>query len=62
FKAIINSMTPKERLNPSILEESRKKRVALGSGVQVADINSLLQRFEQSQQYVKLFNKFGRFK
>ena len=62
FKAIIGSMTPKERLNTNILEDSRKKRIAAGAGVQLADINTLLQRFEQSQQYVKLFNKFGRLK
>ena len=62
FKAIIGSMTPKERFSPNILDESRKKRIASGAGVQPGDINTLLQRFEQSQQYVKLFNKFGRFK
>lgn len=61
FKAIMSSMTLKERLNPHILEASRKKRIALGAGVTPDDINILLQRFEQSKQYVKLFKKFGRF-
>lgn len=59
--AIIGSMTPKERLNHKILDQSRKKRIAFGAGVQVNDINLLLQRFEESQQYAKLFKKFGRF-
>ena len=46
---------------PRIFDASRKKRVAKGAGVTVADINLLLERFEQSQQYVKLLKKFGRF-
>lgn len=61
FGAIISSMTSKERLLPRILDGSRKKRVAQGAGVSIADINLLLDRFEQSQQYVKLLKKFGRF-
>ncbi len=61
FNAIISSMTPKERILPRILDASRKKRIAKGAGVQVNDINLLLERFEQSQQYVKLLKKFGRF-
>jgi len=61
FKAIISSMTPKERFYPKILDGSRKKRIARGAGVGVEDVNTLLQRFEQSQQYAKLFKKFGRF-
>lgn len=59
FKAIISSMTLKERLNPRILDNSRKERVARGAGVRVTDINSLLKRFEETQQYAKLFKKFG---
>jgi len=61
FKAIISSMTPKERFYPKVLDGSRKKRVAKGAGVKVEDVNNLLQRFEQSKQYAKLFKKFGRF-
>ncbi len=61
FKAIISSMTRKERVSPRILDSSRKHRIARGAGVTVADINILLDRFEQSQQFVKLFKKFGRF-
>lgn len=60
FRAIINSMTPKERTNHMILNDSRKARIAKGAGVQVSDIHGLLERFEESQQYVKLFKKIGR--
>lgn len=59
FRSIIYSMTSKERTNPSILDDSRKKRVALGAGVQIADVDTLIQRFEQAQQYVKLLKKSG---
>jgi signal recognition particle subunit SRP54 len=62
FKAIISSMTPKERCNAQILDPSRKKRVAQGSGLSVADVNALLTRFEQSQQFLKHFKKMGKFK
>ncbi len=60
FKAIIRSMTVKERRYPKLLDASRKKRVAAGAGVEVADVNNLLQRFEQSQQFVKMFTKMGK--
>ncbi len=59
FKAIIGSMTPKERRDHKILEGSRKLRIARGSGVTVTEVNLLLERFEQAQQYVKLFKKSG---
>lgn len=62
FKAIISSMTNKERIVPVILDASRKKRIASGAGVNVQDINQLLQRFEQSKQFVKMFKKMGKFK
>jgi len=57
FRAIINSMTKKEKIYPKILDTSRKGRIAKGSGVSVADVDQLLQRFEQSQQFVKLLKK-----
>lgn len=60
FKAIISSMTLKERYSPRILDASRKRRIALGAGVQVADVNILIKRFEESQQYAKLFKQLGR--
>ena len=57
FRAIISSMTKKERLNPEILDGSRKKRIAKGAGVDVSFVNLLIQRFEQSKQFVKLLKK-----
>ena len=60
FKAIISSMTPKERRFHTILDGSRKSRIARGAGVASSDINQLLDRFEKSQQFVKLFKKMGR--
>ncbi|MGZ6254448.1 MAG: signal recognition particle protein [Candidatus Chromulinivorax sp.] len=57
FKAIISSMTQKERLNPKVLDNSRKQRVARGAGVGVKDVEQMLVRFEQSQQFVKLLKK-----
>jgi len=59
FKAIISSMTLKERLDPSILSDSRLKRIAQGAGVTQKDVSMLLKRFEEAKQYVKLLNKFG---
>ena len=52
-EAIILSMTPYERENPSVLNSSRKKRIAAGSGTQVVDINRLLKQFEMTQQLTR---------
>ena len=52
-KAIILSKTPKERRNPGILNASRRRRIAAGSGVQVQDVNRLLNQFEQTKQMMK---------
>ena len=52
-KAIILSMTPKERRNPQILNASRRRRIARGSGTEVQDVNKLLNQFEQTKQMVK---------
>ncbi len=68
-EAIILSMTPAERENPSLLNNSRKKRIAAGSGTQVVDINRLLKQFEMMQQMTKQLSggkmkkmgKMGRF-
>lgn len=62
FKAMIGSMTVKERICPKILNSSRKQRIAKGSGTTQKDLNLLLERFEQSKQFAKLFNKKGGFK
>ncbi|ARH01149.1 signal recognition particle protein [Legionella micdadei] len=57
--AIINSMTPKERRIPKIIAGSRKKRIALGSGTQIQDVNRLLKQYEQMQKMMKKFTKPG---
>lgn len=54
-KAIILSMTQKERDNPQIINSSRKRRIAQGSGTSVQEINQLLKQFEQSKQLMKQF-------
>src|ERR1700719_4804059 len=51
--AIINSMTPRERRNPTIIDGSRRRRIAGGSGVQVQDVNRLLKQFLQMQRVMK---------
>jgi signal recognition particle subunit SRP54 len=51
--AIINSMTPRERRNPSIIDGSRRRRIAGGSGVQVQDVNRLLKQFQEMQRMMK---------
>ncbi len=52
-KAIIQSMTKKERVEPAIINSSRKKRIASGSGTSVQEINQLLKQFEQTKQLMK---------
>ena len=60
-KAIILSMTKRERKNPDILNYSRKMRVAKGSGTTIQEVNSLLKQFEQSKQMMKqLKNRNGK--
>ncbi len=58
-EAIILSMTPKERENPSIIAASRKKRIANGAGVKVEDVNRLLKSFEQMRSMIKQFSGPG---
>ena len=55
-EASIQSMTPYERENPSVLNSSRKKRIAAGSGTQVVDVNRLLKQFESIQQLTRQFS------
>ncbi|MGI5917917.1 MAG: signal recognition particle protein [Anaerolineae bacterium] len=54
-EAIINSMTREERRNPKIINASRKRRIARGSGTSVQDVNQLLRQFSQMQQMMKQF-------
>ena len=53
MSAIIQSMTPYERENPSVLNSSRKKRIAAGCGLEVVDVNRLLKQFDMMQQLTK---------
>ena len=57
FKAIIQSMTQKERSDPKILNYTRKKRIAAGSGTSVQDVNKLVKNFEQTKEMMKRFGK-----
>ena len=58
-EAIIYSMTKAERDNPAVLNSSRKKRVAAGSGTSVVDVNRLLKQFDAMQQMMKQFSGKG---
>ncbi|MEX2441188.1 MAG: signal recognition particle protein, partial [Pontimonas sp.] len=58
-EAIIRSMTPVERRNPKLLNASRRKRIAVGSGLSVTDVNQLMARFEQAQKMMKTVAKGG---
>ena len=58
-EAIILSMTPKERENPTIIGASRKKRIAAGAGVRVEDVNKLLKSFEQMRKLIKQLSAPG---
>ena len=63
MKAVIQSMTKKERENPSIINSSRKNRIAKGSGTSVQEVNRVLKQFEQTKQMMKQMknNKMFRF-
>ena len=52
-EAIIYSMTPEERQNPSLLNPSRKRRIAVGAGVDIAEVNRLVKQFEQMKKMMK---------
>ncbi|MGD8558123.1 MAG: signal recognition particle protein [Gammaproteobacteria bacterium] len=59
LEAMINSMTPHERRFPKVINGSRKKRIAAGSGTQVQDVNRLLKQFTQMQKMMKKMSKGG---
>ncbi len=59
-EAIINSMTRQERHNPNILNAGRRRRIALGSGTSVADINRFLKQYAQMKKMMKKFTGGGR--
>ena len=59
-EAIINSMTPLERRQPSVIDRSRRRRIAAGSGTHLADVNRLLKQFVQARKLMKKVGKAGR--
>ena len=62
MKAVIQSMTVKERQNPNIINSSRKQRIAKGSGTSVQEVNRVLKQFEQTKQLMKQFKNNKAFK
>ena len=58
-EAIINSMTPRERIYPHLLDGSRRMRIAKGSGMRVQDVNELLKRYLEAKKMIKRFTKGG---
>ena len=61
FEIILNSMTLEEKLHPEIIKNSRKIRIAKGSGKTSADINRVLKKYEQSKEIAKQMNKYKKF-
>jgi signal recognition particle subunit SRP54 len=57
IEAMINSMTPYERTNPDSIDLSRRKRIAVGSGKEIADVNQFMKQFDQMRQMMKMMNK-----
>ena len=62
MEAIISSMTPKERAHPDLIKGSRKRRIAAGAGVQVQDVNRMLNQFEQMRDMMKKMKGGGMMK
>ncbi len=60
IEAIINSMTKKERQDPAILNGSRRKRIALGSGCNIQEVNRIIKNFEQTKKMFKQFSDMGK--
>jgi len=60
IEAIINSMTPGERQNPSTINGSRRRRIAQGSGTQIQDVNRLLKQFAETRKLMKRFMQGGK--
>jgi len=59
IEAIIKSMTPDERINPTVLNGSRRKRIASGSGTSVQEVNKLLKQFDETRRMMKMMTKSG---
>ena len=61
IEAMINSMTPAERADPDLIDMSRKKRIAKGSGKDISDVNNFMKQFEQMRAMMKNMNKMNMF-
>jgi signal recognition particle subunit SRP54 len=61
-EAIIGSMTPKERGNPSLINGSRRKRIAMGSGSSIQDVNRLMKQFDESRKMMRMMSNKGAMK
>ena len=59
IEAIINSMTPKERQNPDIINQSRRRRIAAGSGTKLDDVNRLMKQFDQTRKMMRMVSGMG---
>ena len=59
IEAIINSMTPKERQNPDIINQSRRLRIAQGSGTKIEEVNRLMKQFDQTRKMMKMVSGMG---
>ena len=59
IEAIIHSMTPKERSNPALIDHSRKKRISMGSGTSLDDVNQLMKQFSQMSKMMKMMQADG---
>ncbi|MFM7645769.1 MAG: signal recognition particle protein [Sphingomonadales bacterium] len=61
IEAMINSMTPAERANPDLIDQTRKKRIAKGSGKDIQEVNNFMKQFDQMRDMMKNMNKLGAF-
>jgi signal recognition particle subunit SRP54 len=59
IEAMIGSMTPEERKNPDIIDQNRRKRIAKGSGKDIAEVNAFMKQFDQMKEMMKMMNKMG---
>ena len=59
IEAIIQSMTPKERMNPEVLNTSRRQRIAKGSGTNIQEVNRLIKQFDQTRKMMKMVTGNG---
>src|SRR6266404_490426 len=61
IEAMINSMTPRERSDPDLIDSSRRKRIAKGSGKDISEVNAFMKQFEQMREMMKNMNKMNMF-